>query len=99
MGHVTEQCGTIHNAQWAPGWEATSFHSWVPTFKMPAPGTKDDPQVSTALLEPGTGKCLSNKSQQLVLIAGDFFNFQKTDWNSSLGKFYFFFSDKLLQKI
>ncbi|CAI9547668.1 unnamed protein product, partial [Staurois parvus] len=32
----------LAHVQWAPGCEAASCHSRVPTLKMPAPGTYDD---------------------------------------------------------
>ncbi|CAI9582351.1 unnamed protein product [Staurois parvus] len=50
MGHGTgprrlqshsQSAALLVHAQWAPGCEATSCHSRVPTLKMPAPGRED----------------------------------------------------------
>ncbi|CAI9600193.1 unnamed protein product [Staurois parvus] len=40
QGHSQGASLLVH-VQWAPGWEAASCHSRVPTLKMPAPGRED----------------------------------------------------------
>ncbi|CAI9590578.1 unnamed protein product [Staurois parvus] len=39
-GH-SQRAALLAHAQWAPGCQAASCHSLVPTLKMPAPGRED----------------------------------------------------------